>query len=70
MARARGEYVLFLDSDDLLHPNHLATLHTHIQAQARPNFIATKYNFNRNGHTSSTTTLLPYRPGSTASIYL
>lgn len=52
LARAWGEYVLFRDSDDLLHPNHLATLHTHIQVQARPNFIVTKYNFNRNGHLS------------------
>lgn len=48
--RARGEYVLFLDSDDLLHPNHLRTLHQAIVAQTpRPNFIATKYDFDRDG---------------------
>ncbi|MEJ7663701.1 MAG: glycosyltransferase family A protein [Hymenobacter sp.] len=48
--RAGGEYVLFLDSDDLLHPQHLATLHTAITAQQpRPNFIATKYDFDRDG---------------------
>ena len=51
-ARAQGEYVVFLDSDDLLHPTHLATLYAHIQAQQQPNFIATKYNFNRNGDTA------------------
>ena len=50
LARAQGEYVLFLDSDDLLHPNHLATLHAAIKAQATPpNFIATKYDFDRDG---------------------
>ena len=50
LARARGEYVLFLDSDDRLHPNHLATLHAAIGAAATPpNFIATKYDFDRDG---------------------
>lgn len=50
LARAQGEYVLFLDSDDLLHPNHLGTLHQAIQAAPQPpNFIATKYDFDRDG---------------------
>jgi GalNAc5-diNAcBac-PP-undecaprenol beta-1,3-glucosyltransferase len=48
-ARARGEYVLFLDSDDRFHPDHLATLHRKIEALSQPNFIATKYDFDRNG---------------------
>lgn len=48
-ARARGEYVIFLDSDDVLLPNHLTVLHTKIRALTAPNFIATKYNFNRDG---------------------
>jgi glycosyltransferase involved in cell wall biosynthesis len=48
--RARGRYVVFLDSDDLLHPEHLATLHAAITGQQpQPNFIATKYDFERNG---------------------
>ena len=50
LARAQGEYVLFLDSDDLFHPGHLVTLHAAILAQnPRPNFIATKYDFARDG---------------------
>lgn len=50
LARARGEYVLFLDSDDLLHPNHLRTLRAAIAAAATPpDFIATKYDFDRQG---------------------
>ncbi|MDF7810199.1 glycosyltransferase family A protein [Hymenobacter sp. YC55] len=59
-ARAQGAYVLFLDSDDVLHPNHLATLHAAIQQQNQPNFIATKFDFNRNGQRSaSDLALLP-----------
>lgn len=50
LARARGEYVIFLDSDDLFHPDHLATLRAAIEAAPTPpNFIATKYDFERNG---------------------
>ena len=48
--RARGEYALFLDSDDLLHSSHLSTLRAAIITPAsRPNFIATKYDFERDG---------------------
>ncbi|ALW87098.1 hypothetical protein AUC43_19680 [Hymenobacter sedentarius] len=47
--RAKGQYVLFLDSDDLFHAGHLATLHRKIEELEHPNFIATKYDFDRNG---------------------
>ncbi|GAB2958302.1 hypothetical protein GCM10027048_26540 [Hymenobacter coalescens] len=59
LSRSAGEYVIFLDSDDLLHPNHLATLRQGIEALNRPNFIATKYDFDRNGqrHPSDTANL-------------
>ena len=50
LARAIGDYVLFLDSDDRFHPNHLATLHAAITvSNPLPNFIATKYDFDRDG---------------------
>jgi hypothetical protein len=64
LARAVGEYAIFLDSDDLFHPNHLSTLHTAILAQpARPNFIATKYDFDREGkRRPSDLALLPAGP--------
>ena len=48
-ARAVGQYVLFLDSDDRFHPEHLATLYAKIQELGQPNFIATKYDFDRGG---------------------
>jgi GalNAc5-diNAcBac-PP-undecaprenol beta-1,3-glucosyltransferase len=48
--QAQGEYVIFLDSDDLFHPAHLATLYAATSGmQPRPNFIATKYDFDRDG---------------------
>ena len=64
LARARGEYVVFLDSDDLFHPTHLATLHVAITArQPRPNFVATKYDFDRAGRRRpSDLALLPAGP--------
>jgi glycosyltransferase involved in cell wall biosynthesis len=49
LAWAQGEYVVFLDSDDQFHPAHLAGLHAKIQELDRPNFIAAKYNFDRDG---------------------
>ena len=64
LARATSEYVLFLDSDDLFHPGHLAALHAAIRAQnPRPNFIATKYDFARDGeHRPSDLAPLPAGP--------
>jgi glycosyltransferase involved in cell wall biosynthesis len=40
-----GEYVVFLDSDDRLLPDHLNVLHNNIVLQGNPDFIATKYEF-------------------------
>lgn len=42
---ATGNYVVLFDSDDLMHSNHLQVLHSYIQKQKEPNFIATKFNF-------------------------
>lgn len=46
--KAKGAYVVFLDSDDLLLPDHLEVLYFHIQ-RLNPDFIATKYEFLRDG---------------------
>ncbi|OGX81359.1 hypothetical protein BEN47_19250 [Hymenobacter lapidarius] len=59
-ARAQGRYVIFLDSDDRFHPEHLATLHRKIEALGQPNFIATKFDFDRDGvRAASDTAVLP-----------
>ena len=61
---AQGEYAIFLDSDDLFHPEHLATLHAAIEASPlRLNFVATKYDFDRAGRRRpSDLALLPTGP--------
>ncbi|MFD2720963.1 glycosyltransferase family 2 protein [Hymenobacter monticola] len=51
LAHATGDFCLFLDSDDFFYPNHLATIHAAIQAEATlPNFVATKYDVERDNH--------------------
>lgn len=45
--KAKGEYVVFLDSDDLLMPEHLEVLYNKIKEQNNPDFISTKYDFLR-----------------------
>jgi len=47
--KATGEYVIFLDSDDLLMPVHLEVLYDKIKKLNNPDFISTKYDFLRNG---------------------
>ncbi|MCX6276244.1 MAG: glycosyltransferase [Bacteroidetes bacterium] len=46
---SKGEYVVFLDSDDRLLPDHLETLYKKISTLDRPDFIATKYEFISDG---------------------
>lgn len=44
LREAAAEYVVFLDSDDEFHPDHLETLWRAIREQPHPpNFVATKY---------------------------
>ena len=42
---ADGKYVVFFDSDDIMHPNHLQVLHDHILQNNFPDFISTKFDF-------------------------
>jgi GalNAc5-diNAcBac-PP-undecaprenol beta-1,3-glucosyltransferase len=41
---SKGKYVVFFDSDDLMHDDHLFTLHKFIISE-NPDFIATKFDF-------------------------
>ena len=43
--QALGQYVVFFDSDDLMHSNHLSTLVAYLENDPNINFIATKYDF-------------------------
>ncbi len=40
-----GEYVIFFDSDDQMHENHLQVLYDNIIKENKPAFIATKFDF-------------------------
>jgi GalNAc5-diNAcBac-PP-undecaprenol beta-1,3-glucosyltransferase len=46
---AKGTHVVFFDSDDLMHENHLATLAEYITKFPTINFFASKYDFIRGG---------------------
>ncbi|HEX8135990.1 MAG TPA: glycosyltransferase family A protein [Pyrinomonadaceae bacterium] len=46
---ARGRYVVFFDSDDLMHKDHLSTLASVAEVHAGANFLATKYEILRDG---------------------
>jgi glycosyltransferase involved in cell wall biosynthesis len=58
---ASGEYVVFFDSDDIMHENHLQVLHDNIIRQNHPHFIATKFDFtdDEGHHRSSDMSSLP-----------
>lgn len=53
--KTNGQFVLFFDSDDIMYPNHLFTLHETILRFPQINFLATKYDFLRNGKRHSST---------------
>lgn len=55
LREARGQYVVFFDSDDLMHADHLSTLAAIARANPEINFLATKYEIRREGtnHPSS-----------------
>ena len=44
-SKSNGTYVIFFDSDDLMHENHLLVLLKNIKEQNFPLFIATKFDF-------------------------
>jgi glycosyltransferase involved in cell wall biosynthesis len=53
IAEARGRYVVFLDSDDQMRANHLSALREIIERHPGINFLATKFEFIRDGRISS-----------------
>lgn len=44
-AYAKGKYIYFLDSDDILYPNHLAEAFSFIQKQNQPEWVFQEYEF-------------------------
>lgn len=53
IAEALGQYIVFLDSDDQMHRDHLSALKEIIDRRPGINFLATKYEFIRNGKVRS-----------------
>ncbi len=43
--KSRGKYIIFFDSDDIMHDDHLITLYERLQREPDTNYIATKYDF-------------------------
>lgn len=54
-AKALGDYIYFLDSDDLLYPNHLQQAFAFIESKDNPEWIFQEYEFlnKKSGKTSS-----------------
>lgn len=59
---AKGEYVIFFDSDDLMFPHYLQTLHTAIEKCPNCHFFATKYQISTEG-IISTNEIYPLKEG-------
>ncbi|MEP6819467.1 MAG: glycosyltransferase family 2 protein [bacterium] len=53
IAEALGKYVVFLDSDDLMHGDHLSALREITEKNPGLNFLATKFEFIRDGKVCS-----------------
>lgn len=49
LKEARGTYVVFFDSDDVMHKDHLSTLDAVTKERPDVNFLATKYEIVRDG---------------------
>jgi glycosyltransferase involved in cell wall biosynthesis len=52
IAQAKGEFIVFFDSDDLMHPIHLQTLYEAILQHPQCDMFAAKYEYNREGSIS------------------
>ena len=49
IAKAKGNYILFFDSDDFMQSHHLQTLYTAITNNPKAQFLATKFEFENEG---------------------